>query len=296
MAAELHGDTLHVRAGHGGEMLADRYRAGERDLADGLVRDEITGDFRRHPEHQIEHAGRQAGIGQRLHQGGAAGRRFLRPLENDRAAGRQRGSHLAGRLVDGKIPGREGGDRPDRLLRDDLLHRVAARRDEPPIGAPRLLGEPVENVGAADHLPLGLGLRLAVLAGQDGRDGGGTFAQEIAGLAQDLAPIVGGDLAPGLETVFGGGERAIKIGLLGPRHAADGLAGRRIDHRQGGAADAGAPGAVDDQESVGIRSHLECSSRGPLFPGAVQRGAVHCRPGIVPDTCAWNGPGSAAHH
>jgi hypothetical protein len=111
------------------------------------------------------------------------------------------------------------------------LRAGITRRDHAPVSAPRLLGEPVENVGAAHHLALGLDLRLAVFARHDGRDCLGAGAQEIAGLAENLAAVIGRNFAPGLEASIGRRERAIEIGALGPRHAADGLAGRRIEHR-----------------------------------------------------------------
>ena len=47
MAAELHGRALHVQAGERRKLLADRGRAGEADLADDGMRDEIGGNLRR---------------------------------------------------------------------------------------------------------------------------------------------------------------------------------------------------------------------------------------------------------
>jgi hypothetical protein len=65
MPAELHGDALHVRSGQHGETLGDRHRVGERDLADGSMRDEVARYVRRHPEDEIEQARRQVRIRQR---------------------------------------------------------------------------------------------------------------------------------------------------------------------------------------------------------------------------------------
>ena len=47
VAAELHRHALHVQAGERGELLADDGRAGERDLADHRMRDQVRRDFRR---------------------------------------------------------------------------------------------------------------------------------------------------------------------------------------------------------------------------------------------------------
>ena len=84
------------------------------------VRDQIGADRRRVAEHQIEHAGRQASVGEGGDERSATGGRLLRALEDDRASRRQRGGNLAHRLVDRKIPGRERRDRADRLLDHQL--------------------------------------------------------------------------------------------------------------------------------------------------------------------------------
>ena len=91
MAAELHGDAFHVLAGEHREVLADRGRAGERDLADHRMRDQVGRDFARHAEHEIDHAGREAGLHERIDQCGARRRRLFRPFDDDRAAGCDRG-------------------------------------------------------------------------------------------------------------------------------------------------------------------------------------------------------------
>ena len=116
MAAELHRRALHVQAGERRELLADGGRAGEGDLADDRMRDQILGDLRRHAVDQIDHAGRHAGIDEGADQLRRRSRRFLRRLDDDRAAGGERGRDLAHRLVDREIPRREGRDRADRLL------------------------------------------------------------------------------------------------------------------------------------------------------------------------------------
>ena len=90
VAAELHRDPLHVRAGDRGELLADRGRAGERHLADDRMRDQVLGNLRRHAVDQVDHARRHAGIGEAADQFGGRGRRFLRRLDDDRAAGGER--------------------------------------------------------------------------------------------------------------------------------------------------------------------------------------------------------------
>ena len=125
MAAELHGGALHPLGGERGEMLADRDRAGERNLAHVVLGDEVLGDRRRHAEHEIEHARGQPGIGEAAHHLDAGAGRLLRRLENERAAGGERAADLARRRQRREIPRREGGDDADRLLHHDLANLAA---------------------------------------------------------------------------------------------------------------------------------------------------------------------------
>src|SRR3982751_4882446 len=47
--------------------------------------EQVLGDFRRHAEHEVEHAGRQSGIGEAAHHLDTGRRRFLRGLEDQGA-------------------------------------------------------------------------------------------------------------------------------------------------------------------------------------------------------------------
>ena len=89
VAAELHRHALHVLAGQRGELLADHRGAGEGDLADHRVRDQVLRDLGRVAVDQVDHAGRHAGIGKGADQFGRRRRRFLGRLDDDRAAGGQ---------------------------------------------------------------------------------------------------------------------------------------------------------------------------------------------------------------
>ena len=46
------------------EMLADRDRAGERNLPHRVLGEQMLGHFRRHAEHQVEHARGQSRVGE----------------------------------------------------------------------------------------------------------------------------------------------------------------------------------------------------------------------------------------
>ena len=157
-------------AASAGEMLADRHRAGERNLAHHVGRDQMLRDVRRHAEHEVEHARRHAGIDEAAHQLDAASRRLLRRLDDDRAAGRQRGADLARRRQRREIPRREGGDHADRLLHHELAHALGAARHDAAVGAAALLGEPFDDVGGDQHLAARLGEDLALLLRHDAGD------------------------------------------------------------------------------------------------------------------------------
>ena len=129
MPAELHGRALHMRAGERCKLLADRSRSGEANLADDRMRDEVFRDLSRNTIDEIDDAGRDAGVGKGLDEGCRRSRRFLRRLDDDRAAGGERCREFAHHLVDRKIPWREGGDRSDWLLQGNL-HAHPARAKE----------------------------------------------------------------------------------------------------------------------------------------------------------------------
>jgi hypothetical protein len=61
-----------------------------------------------------------------------------------------------------------------------------------------------------------------------------------------LQPVERGNRAPDLESLGRGGERLIEIGAVGMGNGADGLFGRRIEHRNGLARMGGAPFAIDE--------------------------------------------------
>ena len=172
-------------------MLADRDRAGEGDLLHDLGRDQVLGHIGRHAEHQIEHARRQAGVGEAFHQLDAAARRFFRGLDDERAAGGERAGDLADRRQRREIPRREGRDHADRLLQHELAHALLAARDDAAIGAAAFLGVPVDDVGAGQHLGARLDIDLALLLGLHLGDVIVALAHQIGGLAHDLGAVIG---------------------------------------------------------------------------------------------------------
>ena len=201
---------------------------------------------------EIDDAIRHAGVDEGADQLGRRGRRFLRRLDDHRAARGQRRAQLLDHLVDREIPRREGGDRADRLLDRHLVDAGRARRDQPAVGAAAFLGEPFDDVGRRHRFHLGFGQDLALLLRHDRRDLVGALADQLGGLAHHLGPIVGRYVAPGPETLFGGFQRRVEIRTVRVRNRADRLFGRRIDDVQGAAARGGAPLAVDIQLHIRV--------------------------------------------
>ncbi len=252
MAAEFHRDALHMLAGERREMLADGRRAGERHLADDRMRDEVLGNLGGHAVDEADHPLRHAGIDEAADQLGRRGRRLLGRLDDDRASRRKRARQFAHHLVEREVPGREGGDRADRLLDDELIDAVLPRRDDAAVGAARLLGEPVDDVGGGERLHLRFGQRLALLHRHDAGDRLGAFANEVAGLAHQLGALEGGAPAPLVEAAFGRGQRVVEIAARGVGDGADLLLRGGVEDRDGAAALGRAPLAVDVEERVWI--------------------------------------------
>ncbi len=248
------------------------------------MRDQVCRDVGRHAEHQLHHARRQPGIDVAPHQLGAGGRRLLRPLDDDRAARRQRNRDLAVGLVDREVPRREGRHRPNRLAQGELVNPLRPGRDDAAVGAPGLLGKPVDDVGAGHGLHPRLGQRLALLEGHQAGDVVGPLAQQVGGAAQQLGALEGGHPAPGGEAPVGRGQGDVEVGPLGMGDGAVHLAGGRVHHVQRLAVLGCGPGAVDMQHDIGIH---RASSFGADW--------VWCRLGLWAERPGWSS-GSANRH
>ena len=234
-------------------MLADDGRAGERNLADHRMGNQVFGDLGRHAVHQPDRASRDAGIDIRADQFGRRRGRLFRRFQDDRASRGETGGELAHRLVDRKVPRRERSNRTDRLLDHQLIHALGARRNHAAVRATRFLGEPVDGVGAGHDLGLGFGNCFALLHRHQRSDRIGALTQQIRRFAHHLRALERGDLLPRPEAFVSRVERAIEVGLLGVRDSANRLAGCRIDDRKRLAGSRVAPFAVD--EELGVRIH-----------------------------------------
>jgi hypothetical protein len=108
--------------------------------------DQVGGDLGRLAEDQVEDAGRDAGVGEAGDQLGGGARGLLGRLDDDRAAGGQRGGELAHRAAGREVPRHERGDRADRLAADGQ-HGAGCGRDDPAVGAAGVLDVPAQGVG-----------------------------------------------------------------------------------------------------------------------------------------------------
>ena len=106
--AELERDVLARRAV--AQHPADRRRAGEGDHRDPRILEQHVADLRLGAEHDVEPAGREAGLDLELGQRERAQRRLRSGFEDDRAAGRERRRDLVSDQVGREV---ERSDRRD---------------------------------------------------------------------------------------------------------------------------------------------------------------------------------------
>ena len=186
VAAKLHRHPFHVQTRERRKLFAYSSRARERDFPDRRMRDEVGADRCRVAEHEVEHTGRQASVGEGGDERGATDRRILRTLDDDRASRRKRRGNLAHRLIDRKIPRRESGDRADRLLDHHLADIWRAAGDDAAVSASAFLRQPVDDVGARRGLHPKFGERLPLLHCHGARDAFVALPQKLGGPAHDL--------------------------------------------------------------------------------------------------------------
>jgi hypothetical protein len=138
----------------GGDGLAHRHAAGERDEVDLRVRDELVGDLARVAGDDLQHLLRQARLVQQLREEDRRERRLLGGLQDHPVVGRHRRRHLVRHLVHRVVERRDRGDDAGERLAARVDAAVAAvRRDVAGEGlavvAQRLGGAEVEHVGDA---------------------------------------------------------------------------------------------------------------------------------------------------
>src|SRR5690606_29965420 len=105
-------------------------------------------DFGGTTEDEIERALLDTGLVEAAYDLANRGRRLLRPFDDDRATGSERGADLADGLRDGEVPRAERRDRPDRLAYCLLQDTRSAGRNYLSVGPATFLREPFQYVGA----------------------------------------------------------------------------------------------------------------------------------------------------
>ena len=115
LAAELQRDALQVGLRRLDDLLAGRVLAGEGDLVDvGVAGERGAGTFAEARDH-VDHARREADLGDDLGETKRRERRLLRGLQDDRAAGRERGAELVAAHEQREVPRDDRADHSDGL-------------------------------------------------------------------------------------------------------------------------------------------------------------------------------------
>ena len=174
------------------ERPADAVRASKRDGMHGFVGDQDVADLRASAQHQVEHAGWQTRVDERLQQVHRRERHELGRLPDHGIAIRQRRRDLPGRDRDRKIPRRDRRDDADGLAARVEEHPGRVARIRFAVRLERLAGEVAQDLHGAPRLANALGERLALFAGQVAADVGGALLEQVGGFAQDVAARRGG--------------------------------------------------------------------------------------------------------
>ena len=127
-AAELQRHPLQ-RVGRGAvDDLADLGRAGEGDLVDvGMADQPVAGGLAKAGD-DVEHAGREAGLGDQVGEAQRGQRGLLGGLQDDRAAGGERRRDLLHRHHQREVPRHDLGGDADRLAADISVDRAGRER------------------------------------------------------------------------------------------------------------------------------------------------------------------------
>jgi hypothetical protein len=167
--------------------------------------------------------------------------------------GRERRRDFASRREDREIPRGERRDHADRLGHHHLAYRRVAARDDAAVGAATFLGEPFDDVGGGDHFALRLGEDLALLLCHRAGNLIGALAQQIGGLLDDAAAVIGRLGLPQLEALVGGRECRIEVARCGVGQVRERLLRGRIDDVFATATVAVVPLAVDVKPELRVR-------------------------------------------
>jgi hypothetical protein len=152
-------------------------------------------------------------------------------LEDHRAAGRERGTDLAGGHGGREVPRRDEEGDADRLAQHHDLVRPGGGVLDDAAQADGLLGVPAEELRGVGHLAPRVGERLSILQHDQPGQGLGALGHEVEGATQDLAARPGTDLGPGLLRLLCHLDGARRLGHGTVRDLGDDLLGGRVHDR-----------------------------------------------------------------
>ncbi|KAH8711607.1 hypothetical protein HC256_008421 [Beauveria bassiana] len=169
LAAELHGDALHVLGGRGGNLAAGADLAGEGDLGDARVGDEGHAGARAVAVDDVEdargHAGLDVDLGERV----CVQRRDLAGLVDHAVAGGEARGRLPEGDLDGVVPGTDAGADAEGLVGGEDVGVAAEAGVLAGLAPGDQVGVVLEHVGAGDDVDgrrLGPGLARVERLGQ----------------------------------------------------------------------------------------------------------------------------------
>ncbi len=214
VAAELEDDPLLARP-----LLhppADRRAAGEREELEALVADHPVAELAAHRQ-DADRAHRGPGLLDDLADRQHDERVLRRRLQDDRVARRDRRRELVGGEVEREVERADRRDRADREAPGDPHPALARGRD---VERDRLADHPLRLLRAEPErddrsidLDEGVADRFAGLGGEELSELLAAGLDPGADVAQDRAPLVGGQVAGDLERLHGGLDRLLVLGL-----------------------------------------------------------------------------------
>ncbi|ABA50512.1 hypothetical protein BURPS1710b_2316 [Burkholderia pseudomallei 1710b] len=275
-AAQFERDALHAGRGELGDALARARRAGERHHVDiGVARERLADDG---PvaAHEIEHAGGQPRVVNRLGEDERIERCDLGRLQRDRAARRERGRDLQRDLVERIVPGRDRRDDADRLAHDERIAHLLLEREG--LGEFRIRAPVVDRPADLDrtrqldrHADFARDRLRELLAAR---------LQVLGDLVQIAGALGGRRRGPAVERRARGRDGRFRVfgGAFGD--AADHGLGAGVDHVDHALARARAPCTADVELFAGFhRSPLDPGGNTVILPSRADRPASRAMPG-----------------
>ena len=221
VAAQFHAHLLHSIGALAHQDLADFGRTGERHLAHVRRFHHRADNGGRIARQHVEHAGRHARAFGEVGQRERAQRGFFRRFDDHRAAHREGRGRLARDHGDREVPRRNGRDHAHGLLQHDDPRVGAVARDHIAIRAAAFLGEPAQEIGAVDDFALGFRQRLALLGRHEFGQIILLLKHQLVPTHENVGPLEGGFLRPGLERLCGRGDGALGLGRADIGHLRD---------------------------------------------------------------------------